>query len=105
MQRALGELDDRYRTVLILRYWRDLTPAEIAKLLAEPEGTIRNRIFRAHARLRRRLESFIEDATNRGSNEHEPKKAPPHQGMMSSPGSSPAGLPSETGHDDTSDDE
>lgn len=52
---ALAALDDLYRTVLILRYWSGLTPAQIARLLGEPEGTIRNRIFRAHIRLREQL--------------------------------------------------
>ena len=52
---ALGELPELYRTVLILRYWSGLTPAQIARLLAEPKGTIRNRIFRAHLQLRREM--------------------------------------------------
>ncbi len=54
---AMNRLDDLYRTVMILRYWSGLTPAQIARLLAEPEGTIRNRIFRAHFRLRELMES------------------------------------------------
>lgn len=49
---ALRQLHDRYRAVLILRYWSGLSPAQIARLLGEPEGTIRNRIFRAHQRLK-----------------------------------------------------
>ncbi|MCI0651035.1 MAG: RNA polymerase sigma factor, partial [Planctomycetes bacterium] len=57
---ALARLDDLYRTVVILRYWSGLTPAQIARLLAEPEGTIRNRIFRAHERLRVLLEQDSE---------------------------------------------
>ncbi len=56
LQESLDQLDDRYRTVLILRYWSGLTPAQISRLLREPEGTIRNRIFRAHAQLRKRFE-------------------------------------------------
>jgi len=56
---ALASLPELYRTVLILRYWSGLTPAQIARLLGEPEGTIRNRIFRAHLRLRERLSEEI----------------------------------------------
>lgn len=52
---ALAEVPELYRTVLILRYWSGLTPAQIARLLGEPEGTIRNRIFRAHLLIRQRL--------------------------------------------------
>ncbi|MGA1780389.1 MAG: RNA polymerase sigma factor, partial [Planctomycetota bacterium] len=44
-------------TVLTLRYWSGLSPAQIARLLGEPEGTIRNRIFRAHLRLRGAIEA------------------------------------------------
>ena len=52
---VVGTLPELYRTVLILRYWSGLTPAQIARLLGEPEGTIRNRIFRAHLQLRKGL--------------------------------------------------
>jgi RNA polymerase sigma-70 factor (ECF subfamily) len=57
LNQALVELDDLYRTVLILRYWSGMTPAQIARLLGEPEGTIRNRLFRAHLLLRGLLET------------------------------------------------
>ncbi|MFQ5654056.1 MAG: RNA polymerase sigma factor [Planctomycetota bacterium] len=56
VQAAVQHLPDLYRTVLILRYWSGMTPAQIARLLAEPEGTIRNRIFRAHLQLREHME-------------------------------------------------
>ena len=56
LHEALHQLHDRYRAVLILRYWSGLSPAQIARLLGEPEGTIRNRIFRAHRQLKGVLE-------------------------------------------------
>ncbi len=62
LREAVAQLDDRYRAVLTLRYWSGLTPAQIARLLDEPEGTIRNRIFRAHARLRKILETAKSEA-------------------------------------------
>jgi RNA polymerase sigma factor (sigma-70 family) len=52
LRSALASVPEMYRTVLVLRYWSGLTPAQIARLLGEPEGTIRNRIFRAHLQLR-----------------------------------------------------
>jgi RNA polymerase sigma-70 factor (ECF subfamily) len=55
LREALADLPEHYRSVLILRYWSGLTPAQIARLLGEPEGTIRNRIFRAHLLLRERF--------------------------------------------------
>ena len=66
---VVGTLPELYRTVLILRYWSGLTPAQIARLLGEPEGTIRNRIFRAHLQLRKGL---IQSA-----NEHDGAGEPP----------------------------
>ncbi|MEM7166451.1 MAG: RNA polymerase sigma factor [Planctomycetota bacterium] len=57
LQAAMQQLHDRYRAVLILRYWSGMSPAQIARLLGEPEGTIRNRIFRAH----RQLQGLLED--------------------------------------------
>lgn len=70
LSNALPELDDLYRTVLILRYWSGMSPAQIARLLEEPEGTIRNRLFRAHFRLREILErqQSIDDGRPIGSN-------------------------------------
>ncbi len=75
LEAALGKLDDLYRTVLILRYWSDLTPGQIARLLEEPEGTIRNRIFRAHLRLRELLEQ--EERAKRGRAGEATVAAPP----------------------------
>jgi RNA polymerase sigma-70 factor (ECF subfamily) len=49
---ALGELPARHRVVVTLRYLKGLSNREIADLLGEPEGTVRNRLFRALARLR-----------------------------------------------------
>lgn len=55
VEKALSHLPDRYRTVLTLRYLQDLPHAEIARALGEPEGTIRNRVFRALNLLRSAL--------------------------------------------------
>jgi len=60
MQRRLAEgvraLDEPYRTVVILRYFHDLTPKEIARRLGAPYETVHSRLRRAHALLRRRLD-------------------------------------------------
>ncbi len=56
IEKALSGVGDLYRTVLILKYWSGLSPAQIARTLGEPEGTIRNRIFRAHLKLREQIE-------------------------------------------------
>lgn len=53
---GLSELDEPYRTVVHLRYFRGLPPARIAAELGVPPKTVETRLTRAHARLRQRLE-------------------------------------------------
>lgn len=48
-------LDEPWRTTVVLRYFEDLTPAEIGARLAIPADTVRARLRRAHDDLRRRL--------------------------------------------------
>lgn len=52
---ALAELDEPYRTVVHLRYFRGLAPSAIAAELGVPLKTVETRLTRAHARLRMRL--------------------------------------------------
>jgi RNA polymerase sigma-70 factor (ECF subfamily) len=52
----LSELDEPYRTVVHLRYFRGLSPASIAAELGVPPKTVETRLTRAHARLRQRLQ-------------------------------------------------
>ena len=49
---TLAQLPERYRSIVILRYLKGLSNQEMARLLDEPEGTIRNRLFRALEKLR-----------------------------------------------------
>ncbi len=51
MQRWLAELSASYRTVLVLRYYQELSYAEIAEVLGEPVSTVRMRLFRARNQL------------------------------------------------------
>jgi RNA polymerase sigma-70 factor (ECF subfamily) len=50
---ALGKLPERYRTVVTLRFLKNLSGQEMARVLGEPEGTLRNRLFRALGKLRK----------------------------------------------------
>ena len=52
---ALGRLEEPDREVLALRYWEELTPAEIAVVLGVPAVTARSRLHRARRRLRNSL--------------------------------------------------
>jgi RNA polymerase sigma-70 factor (ECF subfamily) len=59
IQEALGameELPERYREVVALRYLQGLSGKEMSELLGEPEGTVRNRLFRALEKLRENLQ-------------------------------------------------
>ena len=49
---ALSQLPPRQRAVIVLRYWADLTDAQIAATLGCSPGTVRSQASRALARLR-----------------------------------------------------
>ena len=54
--RALVALTADQRTVVVLRYWRDLSLEQIADRLGWPLGTVKSRLHYALAALRERLE-------------------------------------------------
>ena len=54
---AVLELKEPYRTVVLLRYYQGLSPAEIAVRRGVPEGTVRAQVSRAHDLLRERLDA------------------------------------------------
>ena len=53
---AVRELEEPYRTAVLLRYFEDLSPPDIATRLAAPLETIRTRLKRGLAMLRDRLD-------------------------------------------------
>jgi RNA polymerase sigma factor (sigma-70 family) len=53
---ALQSLDVRHRSVLVLRYFNDLSYDEIARVLGVPLGTVKSRINHALKNMRSRLE-------------------------------------------------
>jgi RNA polymerase sigma-70 factor (ECF subfamily) len=52
---ALDQLPVQQRTVVVLTYWMDLTPAAIAELLEVSEGSVRKQLARARARMKEAL--------------------------------------------------
>lgn len=55
MERALAALDPDLRAVVVLRFYADLSTASIAAQLGIPAGTVKSRLHRAIAELRRAL--------------------------------------------------
>ena len=53
----LNKLDERHRTVVVLRYFHGMSVAEIAEILAINEGTIHSRLHTARERLKGALKS------------------------------------------------
>ncbi|WP_217924602.1 RNA polymerase sigma factor [Miltoncostaea oceani] len=56
LQAALARVDVDRRSVLVLRYWLDLSGAEIAETLGVPIGTVNSRMSRGLSELRALLE-------------------------------------------------
>jgi RNA polymerase sigma-70 factor (ECF subfamily) len=59
LRSAIAALASERRTVIVLRYWLDLSPPDIAVVLAIPVGTVHSRLARALDDLRTTLE--VED--------------------------------------------
>jgi DNA-directed RNA polymerase specialized sigma24 family protein len=53
---VLGDLPERYRTVLVLRYWADWSEADIAAALRCRPGTVKSLASRALAKLKKELQ-------------------------------------------------
>jgi RNA polymerase sigma-70 factor (ECF subfamily) len=60
VHRALEQLPDREREVLVLAYWSDLSQSEVAKRLDIPLGTVKTRTRSALQRLATILEEEME---------------------------------------------
>lgn len=58
--RALAELPEKYREVILLRDVQGLAYEEIEQVLGIPGGTVRSRINRARASLQERLGALVE---------------------------------------------
>jgi RNA polymerase sigma-70 factor (ECF subfamily) len=52
---SLNQLDERHRTVVVLRYFHELSIAEISEILSVNEGTIHSRLHNARDKLRNAL--------------------------------------------------
>lgn len=55
IQYEIGQLSDRYRSVIILRYIEELPLQEISDILGLPLGTVKTRVHRGRAELRKQM--------------------------------------------------
>jgi RNA polymerase sigma-70 factor (ECF subfamily) len=58
---VLATLPDKYRTILVLREFQDLSYTEMAEVLACSIGTVESRLFRARKRFKEALERSYPD--------------------------------------------
>lgn len=56
VQRAAGELEERYRSVIMMYYYEELSYEDIASVLGIRPKTVETRLYRARKALRRALE-------------------------------------------------
>jgi RNA polymerase sigma-70 factor, ECF subfamily len=61
LQQAIGKLTDKQRAIVILRYFWDLSYAEIAQILDIPLGTVKSRLNLALKTLRKGIEGQESD--------------------------------------------
>lgn len=61
---AIYKLDEKYKTVLIMKYYEDLTYEQISKLLGEPIGTVKSNGKRALAKIKTIIKGvYIDERT------------------------------------------
>lgn len=58
---ALHQLDEKYKTVLLLRFYQDYSVSQIAAILQSPEGTVKTHIQRGLKSLKRLLKGAYID--------------------------------------------
>jgi len=75
---ALGALADDDRELVLLRFWDELRPRQIATVLALPAVTVRARLRRATLRLHRHLRAELERelAVDESEGRDDPSAAP-----------------------------
>ena len=61
LQAALGRLPEKYREILVLRYFLDYEYKEIAQTLSLAEGTVKSRIHRAMEQIKKEIAKEMEE--------------------------------------------
>lgn len=67
---ALAELDDKYRTVFVLRDLEERSTSEVAELLGISEANVKVRLLRARLQLRERITAALGDKSRQVIADH-----------------------------------
>ena len=67
LARGFGRIPTDQRAVLVLRHYLGLEPADIARTLDLPEGTVRSRLHYAYRAMRAAIEADLRPAADGGS--------------------------------------
>ncbi|WP_438497403.1 sigma-70 family RNA polymerase sigma factor [Paenibacillus sp. IHBB 3054] len=59
MEQALDSVKFKYRQVLVLKYYRDMTLTEIAEVLGKPEGTVKTWLNKGLKQLRDKMKGGL----------------------------------------------
>ena len=70
LSNALNELDDKYRTVFVLRDIEERSTAEVAELLHLSEANVKVRLLRARLQLRERITKALGDESRQVVPDH-----------------------------------
>lgn len=63
IHKAIGELSEEHRTILVLREMEGCCYETISEILDLPVGTVRSRLHRARIHLKRRLKDVLQEKT------------------------------------------
>ncbi|MCG3087447.1 sigma-70 family RNA polymerase sigma factor [Sporosarcina cyprini] len=58
---AMDEIEEKYKTVLLLRFYEDYSISQISKFLHCPEGTVKTNIRRGLAALKKKMKGVYKD--------------------------------------------
>jgi len=64
LEHFVSSLDDRYRTVVVLRYFSQMSVQEISQALHVPDGTVKTRLKRARAILKTMIDQYEKEGNN-----------------------------------------
>lgn len=59
--KAMEEIEEKYKTVLLLRFYQDYTVKQIASMLKCPEGTVKTNIRRGLDKLKEKMKGVYSD--------------------------------------------